>query len=448
MSTVIATASASCLTSRPRLPSYPLADSVGVEPEELDSGAVAGAGVGTFASLAIPDYRQLWAGNVLSFLAIQMQIIARGWLALDLTGSNAGLGGVFLAFGVPMLVVTPFGGVAADRLSKRRLLLGAQVAMAASAGLVGAAVVADALSYWMLIAAGAFQGLSFSVLGPTRMAFTAELVGRRLLANAIVLQQMAMNGSRVLGPSFAGVLIGVPAIGAGGVYLLSTALLAAAIVSTAVLPPGRPETPSTTSPLTELADGVRYVRSRPELTLLVVTAFVVVIAAFPYIAFLPTVADEIFDVGSTGFGLLSAATAVGAVAVSLAIASRAGGRRALRLQRLAGAGFGAGVLALALSPTFAVALLAAVLLGAAASAFQSLNNSLVLARTEAAYHGRVQSLNMLSFSGFGMAALPLGALADAIGLRETLVAMAVVTLLAMLVSTLLARRLLLAPGDG
>lgn len=425
-----------------------MADTVGVEPEELRPGAVSGTGVGTFASLAIPDFRQLWGGNVLSFLAIQMQMIARGWLALDLTGSNAGLGGVFLAFGVPMLVVTPFGGVAADRLSKRRLLLGAQIAMTASAGLVGAAVVADVLAYWMLIAAGALQGLSFSVLGPTRMAFTAELVGRRLLANAVVLQQMAMNGSRVLGPSLAGVLIGVPAVGAGGVYLLSTALLAAAIVSTAVLPPGRPETRSTSSPLTELADGVRYVRSRPELTLLVVTAFVVVIAAFPYIAFLPTVADEIFDVGSVGFGLLSGATAVGAVAVSLAIASRADGQRALRLQRLAGVGFGAGVLALALSPSFAVALVAAVLLGAAASAFQSLNNSLVLARTEPAYHGRVQSLNMLSFSGFGMAALPLGALADAIGLRETLVAMAAVTLLAMLVSTLLARRRLLPLAEG
>jgi len=419
----------------------PAVSDAAVEPEALEPVAVAArTSPATFASLAVPDYRQLWIGNVLSFLAVQMQVIARGWLAHELTGSNAGLGGVFLAFGVPMLLVTPFGGVAADRLSKRRLLLAAQLTMAVSAGLLGAAIVADVVAYWMLVAAGAVQGVAFSVLGPARMAFTGELVGPGLLGNAIVLQQMAMNGTRVLGPSVAGVLLGVPAVGAGGVYLVSTALLVVAAGATAGLPPGRPATASTTSPMSELTEAVRYVRARPDLALLVATAFVVVVAAFPYIAFLPSIADELFDVGATGFGILSAATAVGAVVVSLLLARHADGARAALLQRLAGIGFGGGVVALALAPSFAVALLAAVLLGGASSGYQSMNNSLVLARTDRAFHGRVQALNMLSFSGFGMAALPLGALADAVGLRVTLTGMGAVALVAMAVSSVAGRR--------
>jgi len=377
-----------------------------------------------------------------------MQSTARGWLALELTGSNAGLGGVFLAFGLPMLLLTPIAGVAADRTSKRALLLAAQAAMVTSAALVGAAVVADVIEYWMLVASGVVQGVAFSVLGPTRMAFTGELVGRRLLANAIVLQQMAMNASKIIGPSLAGALIGVSAVGPGGVYVMATVLLVAAVGSTAVLPAGRPAGRSRPSPVAELVDGLRYVKARRELTLLIVIAFVVVMSAFPYIAFLPSVAEEVFDAGPSGFGLLSAATAVGAVGVSLAIAKRAGGRRAVRLQTIAGFGFGAGVLALAVSPVFWVALVAAVVLGAASSAYQSLNNSIVLDRTEPEYHGRVQSLNMLSFSGFGMAALPLGALADAIGLRETLAGMAVVTVAAMVVYAVAAPRALRDPGPA
>lgn len=131
-----------------------------VEPEDLEVAALASSWQrGTFAAMAVAAYRQLWLGNVLSFVAIQMQAVARGWLALEFTGSSAGLGGVFLAFGVPMLVVTPFAGVAADRLPKRRLLLAAQVAMAASGALLTVAIVADVAAYWMLVAAGGVQGL-------------------------------------------------------------------------------------------------------------------------------------------------------------------------------------------------------------------------------------------------------------------------------------------------
>ena len=147
----------------------------------------------------------------------------------------------------------------------------------------------------------------------------------------------------------------------------------------------------------------------------------------------------IFDHGATGYGALSAMSAVGAVSMSLFVAKRAGGAQARRIQTTSGFVFGGGLVLLAVTPSFAAALAAVFLVGAAAAGFQSMNNSLVLALSDFEYHGRIQSLMLLSFSGFGMAALPLGAAADAIGLRETLAAMGVLTTVCM-VGYLVARR--------
>src|SRR5690606_14166069 len=161
---------------------------------------------------------------VLSFVSFQMQMIARSWLAYELTGSNSTLGLVMFGMGVPMLVLTPWGGVAADRLSKRKVILAAQWLLIVSGLALAVAVVMDVIAVWMLVASGVVQGASFAALGPSRMAFTSDLVGRRLLPNAIVLQQMSMNGTRIFGPSLAGVLVGLHWFGAGGVFFLTTAL--------------------------------------------------------------------------------------------------------------------------------------------------------------------------------------------------------------------------------
>ena len=402
---------------------------VGDAEEDLREG-VAARGNSTFEALEDPRYRILFLGSLFSFLAMQMQMIARGWLAFQLTGSNAGLGAVFLGFGLPMLLATPFGGVAADRLPKRRVLLVCQFFLTANAAIIATAILGGFIEYWMLIAASAVQGLGFSFLGPARMAFTGELVGHRLLPNAVVLQQMSMNGSRVLGsPSVAGALVAVAWFGAGGVYVLVALflrphlrhhLLPAAWRPEPQPPPAQPRRPrcSTASPTFASARSCWCCCSPP---------FVVVMLGFPYLAFLPTVAADIFDAGSSGYGVMMTVSAVGAVAASLWIASRAGGAGAWRLQAVGGITFGVALFVLGLAPTYAMALVAIMVVGGAASAFQSLNNSLVLTLSDNEYHGRIQSLMMLSFSGFGMAALPLGVVADAIGLRTTLMGMGLIS---------------------
>lgn len=398
----------------------------------------------TFAALEVPTYRLLWYGGVFSFLAVQMQMVARAALAYDLTQSNESLGIVMFWFGVPMLLFTPLGGVAADRFSKRRVILASQWLLIVSSVFLAAVLILDVIEFWMLPASSALQAAAFAFLGPARMAFTSELVGRQRLSNAVVLQQMSMNGTRVFGPALAGVLTSVAWFGYEGAYITTALLTVLASLMTMRLPAGRPPVGKTVQrPLREFVDGVRYVRANPHVALLLVVSLVVVMSAFPYISFLASLSKDIFGFGedNSGYGLMSGATAIGAVSASLVIASRSGGPNVWKLQAAAGALFGLGLILLAITPTFWMSLFVLVLVGGATSAFQALNNTMVLMASESAYHGRVQSLMGMSFAGFGLVAYPLGMVADAIGLRWTFAMMGGLTVMAMGVYFLVRPRL-------
>lgn len=381
---------------------------------------------GAFVSLRSPHYRTLWISGLFVFLSVTAQTIARGWLARKLTGTNAGLGGVLLAFGVPSLLLSPWGGVAADRLPKRAVLVASQVILTLSALWIGLVVAFEVVEYWMLLATSAMQAAAFALFGPTRMAFTAELVERGDLANAVSLGQMSAEGMRVLGPSLAGALLAAGAFGEKAVFLGAAALcLVSALVSLG-LPGGTPARHHPArSPTEEMREGFAYLRRHRHLRLLVVASLGVVMIGFPYMAFLPTVADELFDVGAGGYGLMSATASTGAVAAALLAARRS---RTDLWRRLvtAGVGFGIGIVVLGLAPAFVVALAVLPCIGAGSIMFQTSDQSLLLMLSDFDYHGRLQGLVMLGFSGFGIAALPLGVLADAIGLRPTLVGMGLV----------------------
>ena len=139
--------------------------------------------------LQADGYRRLFISAAGVVFAVMGQAVARGWLARDLTGTNAGLGGVMLVFGVAMLLATPWGGVAADRFSKRFLLLASVAALTASSLLLGIAVAADAIAYWMLLLASGVQAAAFAFYLPARIAFITELVEARQIPEAITLSQ-------------------------------------------------------------------------------------------------------------------------------------------------------------------------------------------------------------------------------------------------------------------
>jgi MFS family permease len=406
----------------------------------------------TFSSLRYPEYRRLWISGLVVFMGVNAQSIARGWLARELTGTNAGLGGVLLAFGVAMLIATPFGGVAADRFPKRTVLLVSEVLLVGTAFWIGFAVQFDFIAYWMLLAASAIQAVAFAMYGPARMAFMAELVEGDALGNAIVLGEMSSESMRIVGPTVSGILIGAATWGLASVFLGGAVLLTVATVLTVFLPGGRTtsERPRL-SPIGEMMDGIRYVRQRDDLSLLVLGSLAVVMAAYPYLAFLPTVADGIFHRGSSGYGLLSAASAVGAVTAGLFSARTNQRLEPWNIVIIGGFGFGLGVLLLGLAPHFLVALVFVALTGGMSLTFQTTLQTLLLSLSGFEYHGRMQSLVMLGFSGFGIAALPLGILADHIGLRITFVGMgltaaAVMVLFVLRRSKIQARELVLDLG--
>lgn len=396
-------------------------------PHDGDQSNAADQSTSGMASLRIPGYRRLWFSGLLTFGAVPMQGLARAFLAFELTGRNSALGLVLFGLGVPMLLVTPFGGVAADRFAKRTVLVVATMVLLAPAVAITVFLYLDRLQFWMLVAASVLQGASFAVMAPTRMAFSASLVGRDLLQNAIILAQLSSNATRVIGPALAGAMLGVTFLGARAVYVVAVVLFTIGLLITMTLPPGEPteQTGPQRSPFADIAAGVRYVRSDRAVLWPTLMSGAVIGIAFPYVAFHPSLVDDVYQVGPSWLGWLSAGSAVGAVIVSVILAQRDSKSLDDRTVTVAALLFSATVIALGLTPNVWWGLLAIICAGGANAGFQVLNNSLVLMRSEEEYHGRVQSLLMLGFSAFGMFALPLGALADAVGLRQTLVAMGV-----------------------
>jgi MFS family permease len=384
--------------------------------------AIHGAFRQTFRAVIENDqYRTLWFGNIFSFLGMQMQVIARGYLAYELTGKNSALGGVMLAFGIPQLLLSLWGGVIADRLPKRHVLMVCQIIVAANSAWLATMIAMGAVEYWMLIAAGVVQGAGFSFIGPARQAFISDLVTREQLPNAVVLQQLSMNSTRVIGPSLAGAFIAVQFIGTAGVYYMTTVGFIAATLMMTRLPKGEPKPRANRqSPAADLMDGLRYVVARPNVGLLILASFAIVMVGFSYQSFLPSVAKSVYGVGSGGLGLLSTFGAIGAVAATIVVASM-GRRSSAFWQPITAVAFGGALIGLGASGTFPIGLAVMVFVGGLAAAFQSLNNALVMGMTDPEYHGRVQSMNMMSWSLFGLASFPIGVIADHIGIRETLI---------------------------
>lgn len=368
-------------------------------------------------------YRRLFYGATVVVVGVMGQVVARGWLARELTGTNTGLGGVFLVFGVAMLVATPFGGVVADRRPKRLVIMVAVGALAGSALAIGVAVAVDVIAYWMLLATSAIQAAAFAFYLPARIALISELVPGALIQNAVVLAQMSQEAVRVVAPAAAGALMGISWFGVGGVFLAAGGAMALSLIPVMRLPRVPPRDTHGRSPLGEMADAAAYVRTNPDLLSIALVTIGVVMVGFPYLTFLPALADDRFDGGALAYGVMAGAAGLGAVIAGVFDASFNAGTRPWRTIGLSGAAFGVALVVLGYAETFATAIVCLVLVGGSALVFQTSTQALLLRMSALEYHGRLQSLVVLGFSGFGLAALPLGLAADATSVRSTLTAM-------------------------
>lgn len=382
-----------------------------------------------FASFAVAPFRIIWIGTFLYYLSIFTGIIARGALAKDLGGNNTALGLVTLAFGASSLICTPIGGVMADRFPKRRVMIASTSLLGLTSAWLGVTELLDITEFWMLVVVSAIQAVAFALLVPARMAFTVELVGPGLIPNAVALSQVSMNFNRVLGPAVAGAMLGVAWLSYQAIYLTAAALGLLSMICFSFLGPGRPDpTRPKRAPLAELVEGLNYARSNTTIRLVLVLAIGITMVGFPYVAFLPSVSEDFFDAGAAGYARLSLVGSLGGLVAGLFIArsSLAQGRR---IQFWSAVGIGLSLIFLGWAPTFLLAGVATTLLGASTAGFQSMNGTMALSASDPSLHGRVQSLLGLGFSAFGLASLPIGMLADQIGLETTLALMGVLVIL-------------------
>jgi MFS family permease len=350
----------------------------------------------TFAALANRNYRSYFIGNAVSMTGTWMQIIAQSWLVLQLTGSATALGAVVALQTLPTLLFGPYGGVIADRMDKRRLLIASKAAMGGFALVLGLLTTTGTVQLWHVYALALGLGLATCVENPTRQAFVLEMVGPEHLHNAVSLNSVVMNAARAVGPAVAGIVIAVG--GLGICYLINAASFVVVVamlvrmdvaaLQTSAPAPRRPG---------QLREGFGYVRANPRLAVPLLMMGLVGCLTYEFQVVLPIVASETFGGDSTTYGFLTAAMGAGAVVGGLFVAAR--GRTGIRSLTLTAAAFGVAMTAVALAPVLAVALAAMVLVGATSVAFMTSGNSTL--QLEAAPHmrGRVMALFSVAFLG-------------------------------------------------
>ncbi|MDZ7729638.1 MAG: MFS transporter [Dehalococcoidia bacterium] len=386
----------------------------------------------TFTSLSEPEYAWYFVGNVAFFMAMQMQMVLRGFLAYDLTGKATSLAAVSLAIAIPMLVVAPFGGVVADRVNKRNLLLVTQVIAAAASLLVAVLIIMDVIVLWHLVAVSFLTGCVFSFNMPARQALVPNLVPQHKLMNAISLQMGGMNLTRILAPALGGLLI-VP-MGVGWVYMLTTVLFTLAVLSETHLPKhGMKSTGERKSFREDYVGGFRYILEDPTLRLLMTVALLMPLFAFPVQQLLPVFASDVFTVGGADadglrLGILAAAMGVGGLAGAIVSANMDTVAHKGKIMLIGGTSMGAFMLLFGLAPTMVMATLFLIAMGVGQMIFQATNNTTIQAGLPGEMRGRVMSILMMSFGLMPLGVVPISFAADAWGAQAAISGAAVVML--------------------
>jgi MFS family permease len=397
------------------------------------------AGRITFAALSVPNYRRYVSGQAVSLIGTWMQMTAQSWLVWTLTHSSTALGIVIAAQTLPVLLLGPYGGVVADRIDKRRLMIILQSVMGVQALVLGLLTVTGAVTVWEIGVLAALLGLNNAFENPARQSFMLELVGPEHLRNAVSLNSVLVNVARSIGPAIAGVLIAT--VGDGVSFLANAGSFAAVVASLVTMDRSqlRPTTP-TPRARGQLREGLRYVRRTPELAVPLMMMAVVGCLTYEFQVSLPVMASRGLHEGATGFGFMTAAMGIGAVAGGLFVAAR--GKTGLRPLVLAASGFGIAMTFATLAPSIAVELVALTFVGAASLAFMSTGNSTLQLGAAPNMRGRVMALWFVSFQGSTPIGGPIiGALMAASGARAGLGLGAITCFVAALGGLLALRRL-------
>ena len=362
-----------------------------------------------FKAFTYRDYRLLWAGAFTSSVGTWMQTVAQNWLILTLTGSPFYLGLCAFLSEAPFLLFSLFGGVLADRVDRRRILLVSQLLQLASAFLLAAVVALSWVQVWMILALALVVGLAQSIGGPAYQALVPTLVEREDLPNAVALNSIQFNLARVIGPVLGGWAF--YALGAAACFALNGLSFLAVIAALLALRSGALSGPPETGPvLDSLKAGLEAVRGSGPLRGLVGLAFISSFCALPLVTFLPVFAKDVFGRDAKGYSELLAAFGLGAVVGALTVA----GLHGLKRRGLVGVSmltvFGVLMIGFAASRSEGLSLAILFFAGAAMVSVFATFMTLVQTNVEESMRGRVVSVYSLAFRG----AMPLGNLAAGI----------------------------------
>ena len=358
----------------------------------------------TLSSLRHRDYRLLWFGTLFSSSGQWIQQVSLGWLTYQLTGSAFLLGAVNGLRSLPLLLLGPFGGVAADRMDPKKLMLSTQLFLMTVTAVFATIVVSGHAHLWNIILFALLTGVGWAFNMPVRQSIVPHLVPPKDLMNAIALNSAGFNITRIVGPSLAGLLIAGVGIG-GNFYLQALAYVGVAAMIRQMNIPPIPRASREVSPWRHLAEGARYVWHHPTLRVQMSLALIPVVLALPYISLMPVFAKDVLHVGPAGFGVLSAAPGVGALIGTLTIASLGNVRRKGLVLFVALIGLGASLILFSESRSFPLSLALLVLVGGFQMTYMATNQTLLQMSMSDEFRGRAMGIYMLN-----QGLLPLGSL--------------------------------------
>ncbi|WP_084269390.1 MFS transporter [Patulibacter minatonensis] len=356
----------------------------------------------TFDSLHVPNYRRYFAGQVVSVSGNWIQNVAAMWLMVKLTGDGLAVGLTAALQFLPLMLFGAWGGLLADRVDKRRLLIGTQLGLMVPAVVLAATTFTGTVTPLVIYAMVFLRGTAMAIDNPARQALPIELVGPDRVVNAVALNSVVIQTSRIIGPGVAGLLIAV--VGIAWCFVVDALSFLAMIVALLRLDPEQMgESPRAARRKGALREGVRYVRGAPHLVIPLAMMAVIGLLSFNFQIVLPLMAHDTWRGTATTFTLLTMTMAVGSVIGALV----AGNRREITPRLLVGAAtlFGTFQLLAAVAPVLPLQLLPLVFLGMASVTFSSGVNSTLQLQVEPAMRGRVMALYSLVFLG----STPIGA---------------------------------------
>jgi MFS family permease len=380
-------------------------------------GRTRGGFLRTFAALRHRNFRLFWLGQLISLTGTWMQTTGQSWLVLQLTKSALALGIVGALQFLPVLFLALFGGVLADRLPKRRVLLYTQTSAMILAAILWILVVTSTVQVWHVFVLSALLGLTNALDMPTRQAFVVEMVGREDVANAVALNSSLFNMARVVGPGVGGLLIAL--LGTGPLFLLNAVSFIPVIIGLAMINTSQLHTQAKPAvqqgTFQSLGEGLRYIAHTPAVLLIIAVVGVVSLFGINFNVVLPLFATDVLHAGPAGFGFISSAFGIGAFFSALWLAWR---KHQPGLAQMLSAAiiFGALEMVFALSHLFTLSLVLIAGVGFSQIAFSAVANAALQTMSPDHLRGRIMSVYMLFFAGSTpLGNLFIGALAHAYG---------------------------------